>query len=115
MERFFYSGLLWITLDWSGLLWIAAKFRNVLRNNCRVQKDTFLQQGGLAVSGGCASSPRPPQKRIFTVTRLQPACRLGFLVFLRLHPTVTLWLRSQSGFQKTRKSVAEIGQFIDFD
>ena len=33
----------------------------------------------------------------------------------RSHPEVTLWLRSQSGFQKPREGVAEIGQFIAFD
>src|SRR5207253_2585638 len=45
-------------------------------------------------------TPRAPQKRIFTVTRLQPACTLGFLMFLRLHPTVTLWLRLHLGLRQ---------------
>ena len=66
----------------------------------KVNKVNKVNTTPLGRPGGVSMvPPSTPKKRISTVTRSQPAWILGFLVILRLHATVMLWLRLHLGLR----------------
>jgi len=64
VQKSFYSGLLWITLDYSGLVWIlAARQRQPYRENWKRESNDCPERGQFGVQWRDGKVAYPPTPR----------------------------------------------------